>query len=82
MPIMDGLSKFFVGEISRKFGLEEQDERRNVYVVKKKLSLTDEATGSEIILMPSDEYQITAMVDFGTKVLGTQKCKFKEHNRF
>ena len=24
--------------------------------------------------MPSDEYQITAMVDFGTKVLGTQNA--------
>jgi UDP-3-O-[3-hydroxymyristoyl] N-acetylglucosamine deacetylase/3-hydroxyacyl-[acyl-carrier-protein] dehydratase len=28
-------------------------------------------------LMPSDEYQVTAMVDFGTKVLGTQNATLK-----
>ena len=30
--------------------------------------------GSEIIAMPADEYQVTTMVDFGTKVLGYSEC--------
>jgi UDP-3-O-[3-hydroxymyristoyl] N-acetylglucosamine deacetylase/3-hydroxyacyl-[acyl-carrier-protein] dehydratase len=29
---------------------------RNVYVVKEVISFTDEATGSEILVMPSDHY--------------------------
>ena len=53
-PIMDGSSKYFV-EAIEKAGVEEQDAKRNVYVVKEVISFTDEATGSEIILMPSDE---------------------------
>lgn len=76
LPIMDGSSKYFV-EAIEKAGIEEQDAKRNVYVVKEVISFTDEATGSEILVMPSDDYQVTAMVDFGTKVLGTQNATLK-----
>ena len=46
----------------------------NEYIVKEIISFKDESTGSEIILMPSEEYQVTTMVDFGTKILGTQNA--------
>ena len=76
LPIMDGSSKYFV-EAIEKAGIQEQEAKRNVYVVKEIISFTDEETGSEILVMPSDDYQITAMVDFGTKVLGTQNANLK-----
>jgi UDP-3-O-[3-hydroxymyristoyl] N-acetylglucosamine deacetylase/3-hydroxyacyl-[acyl-carrier-protein] dehydratase len=72
-PIMDGSSKHFI-EALEKAGIVEQDSEREEYIVNEVISYKDEETGSEIILMPSDEYQITAMVDFGTKVLGTQNA--------
>ena len=72
-PIMDGSSKFFM-EALEGSGVKEQDASREVYVVKENISYYDEETGSEIILMPADNYQITTMVDFGTKVLGTQNA--------
>lgn len=80
-PIMDGSSKFFV-EAIEKAGVEIQEAERKVYVVKEVISYTDEATGSEIIVMPSDDYQVTAMVDFGTKVLGTQNATLKNISEF
>ncbi|WP_330441665.1 bifunctional UDP-3-O-[3-hydroxymyristoyl] N-acetylglucosamine deacetylase/3-hydroxyacyl-ACP dehydratase [Flavobacterium sp. C4GT6] len=80
-PIMDGSSKYFV-EAVEKTGVEEQDAERKVYVVKEVISYTDETTGSEIIVMPSDEYQVTTMVDFGTKVLGTQNATLKSLKDF
>ncbi|RZK21784.1 MAG: bifunctional UDP-3-O-[3-hydroxymyristoyl] N-acetylglucosamine deacetylase/3-hydroxyacyl-ACP dehydratase, partial [Flavobacterium sp.] len=80
-PIMDGSSKYFV-EAIEKVGIEEQNAERNYYVVKEVISFTDEATGSEILVMPSDEYQVTAMVDFGTKVLGTQNATLKSISEF
>jgi UDP-3-O-[3-hydroxymyristoyl] N-acetylglucosamine deacetylase/3-hydroxyacyl-[acyl-carrier-protein] dehydratase len=76
LPIMDGSSKYFV-EAIEKAGIEEQEAKRNVYVVKEVISFTDEATGSEILVMPSDSYCITTMVDFGTKILGTQNATMK-----
>ncbi|WP_457616899.1 bifunctional UDP-3-O-[3-hydroxymyristoyl] N-acetylglucosamine deacetylase/3-hydroxyacyl-ACP dehydratase [Lutibacter sp.] len=72
-PIMDGSSKFFM-EALEKAGIEEQAAEREEYIVKEIISYKDENTGSEIILMPADEYQITTMVDFGTKILGTQNA--------
>ena len=72
-PIMDGSSKYFV-EALEKAEVIEQDDFREEYVVTDVISYNDEVSGSEIILMPSSEYQVTAMVDFGTKVLGTQNA--------
>ncbi len=80
-PIMDGSSKFFI-EALEKAGIEEQDADIEEYVVKEIISYRDDATGSEIILMPSDEYQVTTMVDFGTKILGTQNATLDKMSDF
>lgn len=80
-PIMDGSSKFFV-EAIEKAGVVEQDAFREEYVVTQVVSYADEETGSEIILMPSNSYQVTTMVDFGTKVLGTQNATLKKVSDF
>lgn len=80
-PIMDGSSKYFVEAIDNA-GVVEQDAERNYYIVKEVISFSDETTGSEIILMPSEEYQITTMVDFGTKVVGTQNATIKSISEF
>lgn len=76
LPIMDGSSKYFV-EAIEKAGIVDQDADRKVYVVKEVISYLDEATGSEITVIPSEEYCVTTMVDFGTKVLGTQNATMK-----
>ncbi|MDO9137125.1 MAG: bifunctional UDP-3-O-[3-hydroxymyristoyl] N-acetylglucosamine deacetylase/3-hydroxyacyl-ACP dehydratase [Lutibacter sp.] len=80
-PIMDGSSKHFV-EALEKAEIQEQDAERDEFIVKEIISYKDEETGSEIILMPSDNYQITAMVDFGTKVLGTQNATMNSLSEF
>lgn len=72
-PIMDGSSKFFV-EALEEAGIEEQDAPRDEFIVEDVISFKDDETGSEIIVMPANEYQVTTMVDFGTKVLGTQNA--------
>ncbi|GGH41813.1 hydroxymyristoyl-ACP dehydratase [Mangrovimonas yunxiaonensis] len=80
-PIMDGSSKFFV-EALENAGIEEQDAFREAYVVTDVISYTDEESGSEVLVMPADDYQITTMVDFGTKVLGTQNATLKHVSDF
>lgn len=80
-PIMDGSSKFFV-EALENAGIVEQNATRDEYVVKDVVSYRDEATGSEITIIPSDNYQITTMVNFGTKVLGTQNATLDKLSDF
>jgi len=81
LPIMDGSSKYFV-EAIEKAGIVEQEAERKVYVVKDVITYTDDATGSEITVIPNDNYCVTAMVDFGTKVLGTQNATMKNITEF
>lgn len=80
-PIMDGSSKFFVDAIE-KSGIVELDAFREEFVITNIVSYTDEESGSEILIMPSKEYQITTMVDFGTKVLGTQNATLNKISDF
>ena len=80
-PIMDGSSKFFI-EALEEAGIEEQECDREEFVVTDVIRYHDEKTGSEIILMPADEYQVTTMVDFGTKVLGTQNASLQKLSDF
>jgi UDP-3-O-[3-hydroxymyristoyl] N-acetylglucosamine deacetylase/3-hydroxyacyl-[acyl-carrier-protein] dehydratase len=80
-PIMDGSSKFFVKALEEA-GIVEQDADVEEYIVKEIISYKDDATGSEIILMPSEEYQVTTMVDFGTKILGTQNATLNKISDF
>ncbi len=84
VPIMDGSAMPFV-ELIEKAGIVEQDAEREEYIVKENISYIDPESGSEMILMPAEKFQVTSMVDFGTKVLGTQNAylrdisEFKEH---
>ncbi|MDX1602582.1 MAG: bifunctional UDP-3-O-[3-hydroxymyristoyl] N-acetylglucosamine deacetylase/3-hydroxyacyl-ACP dehydratase [Salinimicrobium sediminis] len=80
-PIMDGSSKFFV-EALEKAGIEEQECDREEFVVTDVIRYVDDKTGSEILVMPADEYQVTTMVDFGTKVLGTQNASIQKMSEF
>jgi UDP-3-O-[3-hydroxymyristoyl] N-acetylglucosamine deacetylase/3-hydroxyacyl-[acyl-carrier-protein] dehydratase len=80
-PIMDGSSKYFV-EILEQAGIVEQETLREEYVVKDIISYVDENTGSEIIVMPAKEFQVTTMVDFGTNVLGTQNASINNISEF
>jgi UDP-3-O-[3-hydroxymyristoyl] N-acetylglucosamine deacetylase / 3-hydroxyacyl-[acyl-carrier-protein] dehydratase len=80
-PIMDGSSKYFV-EVLEKAESIEQDTNRKEYIVKDVISYIDVESGSEITIIPSDEYQVTTMVDFGTKVLGTQNATLQHISDF
>lgn len=80
-PIMDGSSKFFLEALEQAIVIE-QDAFREEYVVTDVIAYSDEESGSEIIVMPSKEYQITTMVDFGTKVLGTQNATLNHISDF
>lgn len=80
-PIMDGSSKFFV-EALEKSGIKELSQNRSEYIVKNILTYKDDETGSEITVIPSDNYEVTTMVDYETKVLGTQNATLSDLSEF
>ena len=80
-PIMDGSSKFFVDALE-KAGLKQLNSLRKEHVIKNVITYKDEKSGSEITVIPSENYQITAMVDYDTKVLGTQNASLSKLSEF
>ncbi|MEM9820806.1 MAG: bifunctional UDP-3-O-[3-hydroxymyristoyl] N-acetylglucosamine deacetylase/3-hydroxyacyl-ACP dehydratase [Bacteroidota bacterium] len=70
-PIMDGSAHAFVAGIEQ-VGLEEQDADREYFEVTEPISYRDEITGTELLALPSEEFQVTTMIDFDSPVLGHQ----------
>ncbi len=73
MPILDGSSKYFV-EALEKVGLEELAEERDYFEIREPIRLELKEEGVELMAVPADEYQVSVMVDYGTKVLGSQNA--------
>lgn len=70
-PILDGSSKFYVEKIED-VGIEEQNAPKNYYVIKKKIEVRDEATGSVITILPDEEFSVTSMISFDSKFINSQ----------
>jgi len=71
VPIMDGSALPFV-EAIKQAGIVEQESDREYFEVEETITYTDEETGAELVLMPSDKYEVTTMIDFDSPVLGQQ----------
>jgi len=73
VPILDGSSKEFVEAIAA-CGIQEQKAPREVFVPQKPIAYRDEASGSELLMIPAEKTSYSVMIDFNTKVLGSQNA--------
>src|SRR4029078_5783986 len=65
IPIMDGSALQFVDGIAA-VGLVEKDSDREYFAIEEPLSFKDEVTGTELLALPGDKFEITAMIDFNS----------------
>jgi UDP-3-O-[3-hydroxymyristoyl] N-acetylglucosamine deacetylase/3-hydroxyacyl-[acyl-carrier-protein] dehydratase len=71
VPILDGSSRFFVQAIEEA-GVVEQDADREYFVVTEKIVYKNEKTGSEIIALPDNDYNLNVLISFNSSVLNNQ----------
>lgn len=71
LPILDGSAREYIEKISE-VGLEEQKAEKDFYVIKEKMQLKDEETGSVITIYPDDHFSVEVMVEYNSKVLPNQ----------
>ncbi|MBK7409198.1 MAG: bifunctional UDP-3-O-[3-hydroxymyristoyl] N-acetylglucosamine deacetylase/3-hydroxyacyl-ACP dehydratase [Saprospirales bacterium] len=71
VPIMDGSARMFV-EALVKAGKTAQDAEREVLEILEPISYFDPETGSELMALPADEFQVTTLIDFNSPILGPQ----------
>ncbi len=76
IPIMDGSSAPFI-EAIEKVGVLEQDAAKAWYSIDENIFHYDEEKRVEMVAMPALDYQITALIDFNSPVLGTQHAALK-----
>lgn len=81
VPILDGSSKLWLEAINAT-GLTEQKAEKDFYVVKQKIELADEATGSKILILPDDEFSVEVKVNFESPVLSNQYASMEHINEF
>jgi UDP-3-O-[3-hydroxymyristoyl] N-acetylglucosamine deacetylase/3-hydroxyacyl-[acyl-carrier-protein] dehydratase len=70
-PIMDGSSRFFV-EALRKAGIQEQPALREYLELKSPVFFEDPEQKIEMVAMPYPRFKVTTMINFESRVLGTQ----------
>ena len=80
-PIMDGSSKEFIQALSS-VGMETQDAEREYITINENITFKDALRKTEITVMPADDYQVTVMIDFDSKVLGKQHATLDHISEF
>ena len=81
MPIIDGSAKPFADAIIES-GIVEQKAERDFYVVKHKIELNDEATGSKIMILPDDEFSVEVKINFNSNVLTNQYASMEHVSEY
>jgi UDP-3-O-[3-hydroxymyristoyl] N-acetylglucosamine deacetylase / 3-hydroxyacyl-[acyl-carrier-protein] dehydratase len=81
IPILDGSAHFFINKLEEA-GFTEQNAPRDYFIVKENLSYEDSERNIEMLLVPQDEFRITVMVDYDSKILGTQHASMYNIREF
>ena len=80
-PILDGSSRFYSEEI-QKAGIVEQNAPKDYYIVKHKIEVKDEETGSSLIILPDDKFSVNALISFNSPVLSNQFATLNDLSEF
>lgn len=81
VPIMDGSSMPFI-EAFEAVGVETLNLAREYFQINSTIHYTDPVKKVEMTIVPSEDYQISVMVDYNSPVLGTQHATMHHVNEF
>ena len=80
-PILDGSARYYVEEIE-KAGVVSQNAPKDFYIVKHKIEVKDEATGSSLIVLPDDKFSVNVLISFDSPVLSNQFATLNDISEF
>ena len=70
-PILDGSAAMYVDKI-KEIGIEEQNAPKDYYIIRHKIEVKDDETGSCITILPDENFSITTMCSFESKFINSQ----------
>lgn len=80
-PILDGSSIEYVKEINR-VGLVEQNDDKDYFVVRRKIEVKDEESGSKLILLPDENFCVNSFIEFESKYIPNQSATLDDLSQF
>ncbi|MBK6480320.1 MAG: bifunctional UDP-3-O-[3-hydroxymyristoyl] N-acetylglucosamine deacetylase/3-hydroxyacyl-ACP dehydratase [Saprospiraceae bacterium] len=81
VPIMDGSARPFTRAF-QKAGIEPQSLDKDYLEITEAVSFKDELSGTELIAVPSDKFEVTAMIDFKSPFLGQQFASLSDLSEY
>ena len=81
LPILDGSAEPWVKAI-QEAGIQEQDQKREVFRIMKKYEVTDEESGVKLEIFPDDHFSVTTFVDYPSPVLNNQFAVMNDVSEF
>ena len=80
-PIRDGSAAMYITKIEE-VGIEELNAPKDWYIIRKKIEVKDEETGSCITILPDEEFSLTAMCSFNSKFINSQFATLDKMDAF
>ena len=80
-PILDGSAIQYVENIER-VGIKEQNAEKDVFVIKSKIEIKDEKTGSSIIILPDEKFSLNVLVHYDSDILFNQYATLEDMEDF
>jgi len=80
-PILDGSARFFV-EAIQKAGVTEQRALKDYYIVRHKIEIKDEKSGSSLIVLPDDKFSMNVLISFDSPILSNQFASMSDMSEF
>lgn len=81
VPILDGSAAPFTQALLQA-ELVEQDADREYLIIEEPIVYKDEATGTEIMALPHDGFEVVTLIDFGSPVLGQQYANLNDMGQY
>lgn len=81
-PILNGSSEYYVNEIE-KTGIEELNAVKDYYIIKSKIEVRDEKTGSSIIVLPDEDFSLNVLISYDDSlIIPNQYATLEDMNKF
>lgn len=81
MPILNGSAEPYIQEFE-KVGILQQNAKREYYTVEEVLKFEKPDLGIELMIVPSNNFKISVMVDYGTDILASQNVSLNKMSDF
>ena len=81
IPILDGSARYFSENIE-KVGIVEQNASKDYFLIRHKIEVKDEKTGSSLIILPDNQLSINVLIEYNSPVISNQYATLANLHEF